>query len=220
MVSAARQGGWPYPVLDAAAAGVPSLAPALTGLLAGTTAGTADATTGWPLPDREALGGALVTALTELADGARSSRVAGGCRAWARRFRWGRTARLLAGVVVERLAEAGHRSAGGADRRTARSDLSTVVRFPLPPAGEMSFRATDELSTGDAALDDTGGPGAAVALLHGCDEIDAEAVLLRQGVTPTSVRLATDLDLLLGPAAIDAGARLSLAVMPAAQEAG
>jgi hypothetical protein len=120
-------------------------------------------------------------------------------------------------VVAGRLPEATHRPRGGSDRRTARSDLSTVVRFPLPASGEVSLRTTDELST--VAVDDTDMTGEAVALLHGCDEIDAQSVLLRQGIAPTSVRLATDVDLLTGPMSTQATPRLSLAVASAAQDA-
>jgi hypothetical protein len=96
-----------------------------------------------------------------------------------------RAADLLAGVLTARA------TATGRSRRRARPDLSTVVGFPVQ-AGVPAFRATDEVwIDGDRA----------VALLHGCDEEDARIAVARQHSTPTFVRLATDADLLHGPAA-------------------
>ncbi|HEY0699712.1 MAG TPA: hypothetical protein VGD43_18095, partial [Micromonospora sp.] len=133
----------------------------------------------------------------------RAARMAESVRAWAGCFRWDRTADLLAGVVAARLAEIPGRAGtarrgAAAERRTSRPHVSAVVTFRPPAEGTLRLRATDEVrADGVPGVDGTAGDQ--VALLHGCDEAAACTALRRQGARVTSVRLATDLDLLVGP---------------------
>lgn len=175
--------GWGCTVLEAARFGVPCLAVAAAGIEDSVRHGR----TGWIVPTARALAPALVEAITELADDRTAARVSDHCRAWASGFTWERSAELMAGVLageIDRLA------APRRDRRTARADITTAVRFRVPrdvppPRG----RLTDQVR-----LDGEQG----TALLHGCDEVDAEAVLARWGVEPVSIELAHDEQLLTG----------------------
>jgi hypothetical protein len=106
--------------------------------------------------------------------------------------RWARSARLLAGVVTYQLGAERSRRSGTTQRRYARSDIATVVRFPagvVPVPGAL-LRATDEVSVADGTIS---------VLLNGCDEFDALGVLDRLGVEDARIRLANWDDLLLGP---------------------
>ncbi|MEO3780185.1 glycosyltransferase [Micromonospora sp. B11E3] len=182
---------WSYPVVEAATAGVPTLAPAS----ATARDAVVDGLTGWVTPDVESLGGALTQALQELAVDERAGTLAAACRQWAGVLRWDRTADLLAGVLGARLDEvADGRTAG---RRTARPTISAVATVRPPAGAALRLRVTDEVRP--AGTDPA--PAEQVVLLHGCDEADAHSALHRQGAHVTSVRLATDLDLLAGPGA-------------------
>ncbi|GAA2995765.1 glycosyltransferase family 4 protein [Actinokineospora diospyrosa] len=177
--------GWGCTVLEAARFGVPCLALSAAGIDDSVRHGH----TGWVVPDADALAPALIGALGELADDGTAAAMSDNCRSWASAFTWDRSAELLAGVV---LGEVERRAAGVKDRRSARSDLATAVRFrvPLdvpPPRG----RRTDQVRV----VGDLGS-----ALLHGCDELDAEAVLSRWNVEPVSIELATEEHLLTGVA--------------------
>ncbi|MFT7841561.1 glycosyltransferase [Saccharothrix sp. BKS2] len=167
-------------VLEAAAHGVPCVALETVGARDFVRVGEVVRT-----PD--ALGPALVRHLAEAADPEHARHVARRCRAWADRFHWERTARLLA-AVVEHQVTASRRPG---QRRRARSDISALVRLPAgvrPPAGAL--RVTDE-------VDETA--GVVSALLNGCDDHDALGVLERLGCEGAQVRLAGHDDLLLGP---------------------
>ncbi|SER62631.1 glycosyltransferase family 4 protein [Actinokineospora terrae] len=181
--------GWGCTVLEAARFGVPCLALAAAGIDDSVRHGR----TGWLVSDVDGFGVALVHALAELADDGTAARMSDDCRDWASAFTWDRSAELLAGVV---LGEISRRAGTGAtrvkERRSARSDMVTAVRFrvPLdvePPRG----RRTDQVRI----VGDLGS-----ALLHGCDELDAEAVLARWNVEPVSIELATEEHLLTGVA--------------------
>ncbi|WP_018683055.1 glycosyltransferase family 4 protein [Actinokineospora enzanensis] len=177
--------GWGCTVLEAARFGVPCLAVAAAGIDDSVRHGR----TGWVVPDPDALAGGLVAALRLLADDGTATRVSAECRAWASAFTWERSAELLAGVLG---VEIERRARSGANRRSARSDMATAVRFRVPldvPAPHG--RLTDQVRVVD---------GLGSALLHGCDELDAEAVLARWNVEPISVALATEEQLLTGVA--------------------
>ncbi|HEY0805881.1 MAG TPA: hypothetical protein VGD84_12480 [Pseudonocardiaceae bacterium] len=177
LVSTAGPATWDATVVEAARRGLPCIArpgSALADVIV-------DGVTGWLADDVDAR---LAPALADLADPVVAAWMAEHCRAMAARLGVERGADLLAGVLQASTTAAGH------CRRRARPDLSTVVGCPLPTGG-LALRATDEVWTdGDRA----------VALLHGCDEVDARIALARQGITPTFVRLATATDLLVGPA--------------------
>ncbi|PWW59548.1 glycosyltransferase family 4 protein [Actinokineospora spheciospongiae] len=175
--------GWGCTVLEAARFGVPCLAIAAAGI----DDSVLDGRTGWVVPDAAALGQGVVDALTALADDDTAAAVSDRCRAWASAFTWDRSAELLAGVVG---AEITRRGTARRSRRHARSDMATAVRFRVPrdvpaPRG----RLTDQVR-----VDGEHG----TALLHGCDELDAESVLARWNVEPVSVELATEEHLLTG----------------------
>ncbi|MEU9886142.1 glycosyltransferase family 4 protein [Sphaerisporangium sp. NPDC051011] len=106
--------------------------------------------------------------------------------------RWERSARLLAGVVAHQLGCDRSRRRGTPDRRYARSDLATLVRYtagPVPAPG-AELRASDEVGVCG---------GTVSLLLNGCDEYDALGVLDRLGVEDALIRVATWEDLLAGP---------------------
>jgi hypothetical protein len=166
--------GWDGAVVEAARRGVPCVARPNSAL--------ADVMVGW-LGDA-GIGALVATALAELADPVVAARMAESCRELAGRLGVERGADLLAGILSATA------NATGRSRRSARPDLSTVVGFPWPADG-VTFRATDEVWVDGEH---------AVALLHGCDEVDARIALARQGSTPDFVRLATGADLLAGPA--------------------
>ncbi|QFZ20192.1 glycosyltransferase family 4 protein [Saccharothrix syringae] len=177
--------GWGCTVLEANRFGVPCLAVAAAGI----DDSVRHDGTGWLVPDPAALAPALVDALTRLADDAVAARLSDRCRAWASAFTWDRSAELLAGVLA---AEGRRLAAPRPDRRAARADLVTAVRFRVPrdvppPRG----RLTDQVR-----VDGEHG----TALLHGCDEVDAEAVLARWRVEPVSIELAREEQLLTGAA--------------------
>jgi hypothetical protein len=178
LVSAAGPAAWDAAVIEAIGRGVPCVVrpgSALADVVV-------DGVTGW-LADGN-LGARVATALAELADPVRAARMAENCRGLAARLSVERGADLLAGILSARA------NATGRSRRNARPDLSTVAGFPWPAQG-LTLRATDEIRVDGQH---------AVALLHGCDEVDARMALARQGSTPTFVRLATGTDLLAGPA--------------------
>lgn len=78
-----------------------------------------------------------------------------------------------------------------ARRRSARSDIATLVRLPAGgsvPAGAL--RPTDEVVAANGQVN---------LLLNGCDEFDALGVLARLGVTGAQLHLAGHDDLLIGP---------------------
>ncbi|MEC3982064.1 glycosyltransferase family 4 protein [Amycolatopsis sp. H20-H5] len=179
--------GWGCTVLEAARFGVPCLAVAAAGI----DDSVRHERTGWVVPAPDALGPAMIDALRGLADDEVALRFSGDCRAWASAFTWDRSAALLAGVLS---AEIGRREGNRAvNRRSARSDMATAVRFRIPRDVERPRgRPTDQIT-----VDGEFGS----ALLHGCDELDAEAVLARWNVEPVSIELAGEEHLLAGVAA-------------------
>ena len=189
--------GWGCVVLEAAAQGVPCLAVRAPGI----RDAVIDGRTGWLVDNGLALARALPRVLGDLGDPQRAADVADACRRWASCFTWDRSAELLAGVVLSELA---HRRPGRrpvpADRpgrrshtrRTARSDMTTLARFlhDDPAGAARDLRLTDEVAVRGREV---------VALMRGCDEVDAYAVLDRIGARDSRVRLATRHELLAGP---------------------
>lgn len=80
-----------------------------------------------------------------------------------------------------------------ATRRKARSDMTTLARFShdRPWDAAATLRLTDEAAVKPTDGPDSQGPGEVVALLRGCDEVDALAVLGRIGARDPYVRLAS-----------------------------
>jgi hypothetical protein len=194
--------GWGCVVLEAAASGVPCLALRAAGI----RDSVVDGATGWLVDGVDDLAAALPRVLRELADPVRAREVADACRRWSGCFSWDRSAELLAGVMVAEIENWGrsgledttrpvadrsvlHRAA---TRRRARSDMTTLARFrhPDPATAVAGLRLTDEAAVvGDEVT----------ALLRGCDEVDALAVLERLRAVDPRVRLASRHELLGGP---------------------
>lgn len=87
--------GWGLCVLEAAAAGVPTVAFDVEGL----RDAVLDGQTGWLVRDGMALADVVEQALKELSDPARRAEVAAACRAWAARFDWDQSAAQLAALL-------------------------------------------------------------------------------------------------------------------------
>jgi glycosyltransferase involved in cell wall biosynthesis len=188
--STAAAEGWGCSVIEAAARGVPCVALQVPGIRDSVINGR----TGWLAKRPQDFGTALIGALDELTDVDRLREVAASCQQWARCFSWDRSAELLAGVLLGQVRECAARRAGYAQRRHARSDISTVARFRSDQGGDLRalLRCTDEI------VDD----GETTSLLlNGCDEFDAAMVMRRLGVYGAELRLAGPHDLLAGPGA-------------------
>jgi glycosyltransferase involved in cell wall biosynthesis len=206
--------GWGLVVLEGAAAGVPCLALRATGI----RDSVLDGVTGWLVDGIDDFAAALPRTLAELADPARARAVSRACREWAGSFTWDRSADLLAGSVLSEM-RAFRRSGSqdatlppadrsalhrAATRRRARSDMTTVAHFThdRPWDAAAALRLTDEVAV---RAPGEGAPGEAVALLRGCDEVDALAVLGRVGAKDPYVRLASRHELLGGPTVVGVG---------------
>ena len=175
--------GWGLSIMEAAAHGVPAVALDVPGVRDSVVPGR----TGWLVPDAAAYGDALVDALHQLADDARTRELTGACQAWARSFGWDRSAELLAGVLL------GTSPQDDAGARGARADIGVVADVRVPRGwvpSSWTLRPTDQITAREDRV---------TLLLTGCDEVDAGEVLRRLGVTDARVRLADRFDLLVGP---------------------
>jgi hypothetical protein len=224
--------GWGLVVLEGAAAGVPCLALRATGI----RDSVLDGVTGWLVDGIDDFAAALPRTLAELADPTRAREVSQACRDWAACFGWDRSAELLAGSVLSEMrafrragTEDDHlppadRSAlhRAATRRRARSDMTTVAHFvhDRPWDAAAALRLTDEVAVRVDDASHPEGPGQVVALLRGCDEVDALAVLGRVGAREPHVRLASRHELLGGPTAVGVGPAARGAAMGAAADPG
>jgi glycosyltransferase involved in cell wall biosynthesis len=94
-LSTSQGEGWGLCVLEAAAAGVPTVAYDVEGL----RDAVRDGETGWLVADGELIEDVTERAVTELADPARRAAVAAACRAWAAQFSWDGSATRMAALV-------------------------------------------------------------------------------------------------------------------------
>ncbi|TDD68034.1 glycosyltransferase family 4 protein [Actinomadura rubrisoli] len=95
-LSTSQGEGWGLSVIEAAALGVPTVAPDVDGLRDAVRHGT----TGWlACPDEEAAD-VVERALKELDDPARRAEIAAACRAWAGEFDWARTTGRMAELLA------------------------------------------------------------------------------------------------------------------------
>jgi glycosyltransferase involved in cell wall biosynthesis len=198
--STAAAEGWGCSVIEAAAWGVPCVALQVPGIRDSVINGR----TGWLAKRPHDFGAALITALDELTDAEPTREIAAACQQWARCFSWDRSAELLAGVLLDQVRECATRHGGYAQRRYARSDMSTVARFRSPQGVDLRalLRSTDEIVDNGETTS---------LLLNGCDEFDASIVMRRLGVDDAELRLAGPHDLLTGPGAITPASDRALA---------
>lgn len=179
--------GWGCSVIEAAAWGVPCLAVRVPGICDSVI----DGRTGWLVGSSKELGPGLGAALAALADVSVRSTMSAACQEWARCFTWDRSAALLAGVLLDESRSA-QRARSVFGRAGTRSDMSTLARFVLPQGADLGavLRATDEFVERE---------GEVSAVLKGCDEFEASAVMKRLGVVNAELRSASRCDLLAGP---------------------
>lgn len=180
--------GWGCSVIEAAAWGVPCVALRVAGI----RDSVIDGRTGWLVDSPKELGGVLVAGLEALEDMATRSAMSAACQSWARCFRWERSAELLGGVLFgEQVDSLRGRGRGQGGRR---SDMSTLARFELPKGADLAavLRSTDEIAERE---------GIVTALLKGCDEFEASAVVRKLGVSQAELHSASRLELLAGPGA-------------------
>lgn len=186
--------GWGCSILEAAALGVPCLALQAPGVRDSVVHGR----TGWLVEDAGDLAAALVRAVGELSSPGHAEQVAEVCRRWARYFDWDRSAELLAAVVLAEIATGRlpRDLRRARTRRTARSDISTVVRAQHDRPEELvrGLRLTDEVTVSGSGV---------TAILRGCDEVGALSSLQRLHARDAQARLATRHELLAGPALVD-----------------
>jgi glycosyltransferase involved in cell wall biosynthesis len=186
--------GWGCSVLEAAAMGVPCVAVKVPGI----RDSVIDGQTGWlvdsPCSSPADFGAALVAAVAELDDPARAERFARDCRRWAGRFTWDRSAELLAASVVSTMGREGVMSRRR--RRRSRSDMTTLAWFTHadPRFAVASLRITDEVHVRGTRI---------AAILRGCDDVDALALLERIGARDVTVRTARRHEVLAGPDVAD-----------------
>jgi glycosyltransferase involved in cell wall biosynthesis len=94
-LSTSQGEGWGLCVLEAAAAGVPTVAYDVDGL----RDAVRDGETGWLVGDGELIEDVTERAVTELADPAHRAAVAAACRAWAAQFSWDGSAARMAELI-------------------------------------------------------------------------------------------------------------------------
>ena len=94
-LSTSQGEGWGLCVLEAAAAGVPTVAYDVDGLCDAVR----DGETGWLVGDGELIEDVTERAIKELADPLRGAAVAAACRAWAAGFSWDRSAARMAALI-------------------------------------------------------------------------------------------------------------------------
>jgi len=185
--------GWCLSVIEANAAGVPTVGRSVVGLRDSIRPGV----TGWLSEGEEDLPEVICQALAEVSSPEAADRWASLCHGWASQYSWDSTAERLATVIA---GELGLQEAGGqVEERRGGTDLACMVEVEIDDpelftrAAKLNLRQTDLLTlvTDQARL-----------LLYGCDERDAVACLRRLGYSRvTAARVAQGHDLLVGPAA-------------------
>ncbi len=174
--------GWGLAIVEANAMGLPAVAFAVPGLRDSIHPGV----TGWLVPEGGDLLATVTAALEQLQDPEVAARTASHCRAWAARFTWTESAERLAAVLVTEMA----RIRRGRSRRKASNDLAVRIELHVPDEDRArivrllvgGFRRTDSWQ------EDAGGFR---LLLHGVDETEAHALILRMGLpAPHSINVA------------------------------
>ncbi|QKW09734.1 glycosyltransferase family 4 protein [Streptomyces sp. NA04227] len=187
--------GWGLTVIEANAAGTPTLAYDVPGLRDAVRPGH----NGWLLPPEGDLADGVAAALETLAEPAARARAATRCRSWAAAFSWDDSAERLAAVVLEEI----RRTRRHQRSRRRPSDLTVVGRFRAEDAEDAAateaalervLRQTDTwVRDGDRFH----------LLLHGCDEVRALRALHRLGVHAPELTLASRQDVLVGTSGLD-----------------
>jgi glycosyltransferase involved in cell wall biosynthesis len=179
--------GWGLTVMEASAAGVPTIAFDVPGL----RDSVRDGVTGWLVPPGQTLAETAAGALEQLADPGRRQATATQCRQWAQRFSWDDSAERLASVVISEMGQAARGTRSG--RRP--NQLAAVAWWPPARGREVAdilrkaLRITDVITLSDDGLS---------VLLLGCDELAASRALERIPIPPAWLRLATTTELLCG----------------------
>jgi glycosyltransferase involved in cell wall biosynthesis len=191
MVTPSAGEGWGLAVIETNAVGRPALAFRVPGLVNSIREGV----NGWLVDAVDGLPAALDTALEELSDPAASARLEAGCRGWAIRFSWQRTAQRMADVI--RMAQT-QRTARRPAARAEPSDTATVI----------VLEATEGLDQLDAKLVPTDlwkvDGNTLRIVLQGHDAATAISSLEQLGLSGRArVRVARRTDLLLGVGASD-----------------
>lgn len=101
-LSTSQGEGWGLSVVEAAALGVPTVAPDVDGL----RDAVRDGVTGWLVRDGDDQADVAGRALKELSDPVRRAEVAAACRAWAGEFDWARTADRVRDLVAAAVRDA------------------------------------------------------------------------------------------------------------------
>jgi glycosyltransferase involved in cell wall biosynthesis len=173
-VSTSAGEGWGLSIIEAAAKGVPAVALDVAGL----RDSVCDEVTGW-LATEATLVSTLSTALDQLRSNTVAADMARACQAWADSLLWSSTADRIEAVLQgerERLRHA-------AERRHARSDVSTIVTLDQTAAGRIRLerlRVTDQATFCPSCVDDVNGVWR--ILLNGADESGALIALDRLGL--------------------------------------
>ena len=180
--------GWGIAVMEAAAAGVPSLSFDVPGL----RDSIIDGETGWLIPEGSALAEGLDRALGILRDDAAAGLWGARARAWAACLSWDDSAARLSGLIIDQVETTKRHLVKLPERR--RTDAACVLELEgLDAAQVAALRSA--LRTSDVV--EATGDGIVRVLLHGCDERSAHLVAHRVGLTgPLNARAAGQRDLL------------------------
>lgn len=207
-VCASEGEGWGQVVLEAAAAGVPTVAYDVPGLRDSVLSGR----TGWLLQPAEGLADGIARALDELSEPVLAESVRADCRAWADKFNW-EEMRVRSLQVATAVLAQGQRSRLGVGTRPAWRELVRSVRLfssfrteQKDPAGFYRLIADDALAligrvtpvSGRTVVDIGGGPGHYTAAFRAAG---ATCLLMDIDLEEIAVRGADARDTVVGTAA-------------------